>query len=74
MERLPENLDLPHLDKTRFSTGTLFDATDETAYWQARTPGERLLALEIMRRVLYGYDPSSLRLQRFFEIAERTPG
>ena len=42
---------------------------DDLAYWQSRTPEERISAVEILRRQYYG---SSERLQRFSRIVERT--
>ncbi len=62
------------MDKTVFSVASVFDAPDEKKYWLAKTPYERLQALELMRQVIYGYKPSSARLQRFFEVAELKAG
>jgi hypothetical protein len=59
------------LDKTVFSVASLTDESDEKQYWLAKSPYERLRALELMRQIAYGYDPSTERLQRVFEIAER---
>ncbi len=42
-------------------------------YWRARTPDERLAALELSRQIAYGYDPAARRLSRFFEVVEFTP-
>ncbi|WP_448602587.1 hypothetical protein [Thermoleptolyngbya sp.] len=58
------------VDKTAFSVVSLFDESDETHYWRSKTPHERLQAIEQMRQVIYGYEPSTVRFQRFFEIAE----
>ncbi len=58
------------VDRTVISYGTLEDEGDERAYWHARTPDERLEALELMRQILYGYDPATERLQRVLEYAE----
>ena len=60
------------MDKTVFSVGSLFDPSDEKAYWLSKTPEERLEALEIMRQIAYGYDPDTERLQRVLEIAQLT--
>ena len=57
------------LDKRAFSVASLEDADDEAAYWQTRTPEERLRALELIRQALYGYTGTSARLQRILEIA-----
>jgi len=59
------------LDKTAFSVASLTDESDEKQYWLTKSPYERLRALELMRQIIYGYDPSTERLQRFFEVAER---
>jgi hypothetical protein len=63
----------PRLDKTIFSVVSLEEADqDEVVFWLSKTPYERLDALETLRQIFYGYDPTTIRLQRFFEIAERT--
>lgn len=57
------------LDRTALSIGNL-DDDNTRAYWAARTPEERLAALELLRQIIYGYDPATTRLQRVLEIAE----
>jgi hypothetical protein len=52
------------VDKTAFSVASLFDESDETAYWLSKTPYERLQAVELMRQVIYGDQPASSRFQR----------
>ena len=64
------NADPFKMDKTAFSVASLHDEPDEKAYWLSKTPHERLEALELMRQVIYGYTPSSARLQRVLEFAE----
>jgi len=59
------------LDKTAFSVASLADESDEKKYWLSKSPCERLRALELMRQIAYGYDPSTERLQRFFEVTQR---
>ena len=59
------------LDKTAFLVASLTDESDEKQYWLTKSPYERLRALELMRQIIYGYDPSTERLQRFLEVAER---
>jgi hypothetical protein len=66
-------LRLVKLDKTAFSVASLTDESDEKRYWATKSPYERLRALELMRQIIYGYDPSTERLQRFFEVAQREP-
>lgn len=62
------------IDKTAFSVGSLLDPSDEKAYWLSKTPYERLQALELMRQIVYGYDPSTTRLQRVFEVVDLRKG
>ena len=66
-------LHLARLDKTAFSVASLTDESDEKQYWLTKSPYERLRALELMRQIIYGYDPSTERLQRLFEVAQREP-
>jgi len=64
---------LPKLDKTAFSVSTLEqNDEDEKVYWLSKTPYERLDAVETMRQIVYGYDPTTTRLQRVFEVTQRT--
>jgi hypothetical protein len=56
------------MDKTVFAVASLTDASDEKAFWQSRSPLERLEALEFLRQVVYGYDPLTTRLQRVLEV------
>ena len=56
------------LDRAHFSVAKLHDS-DEKAYWLSKTPAERLEALELMRQMIYGYDPARTRLQRVLTIA-----
>jgi len=64
-------LHLAKLDKTAFSVASLTDESDEKQYWLTKSPYERLRALELMRQIIYRYDPSTERLQRIFEVTER---
>ena len=66
MEKL---IDEYRLDKSHFSVTELGDESDDIAYWHSRTPEERLRAMELMRQINYGYDPTE-RLQRVLEFAE----
>ncbi len=59
------------IDKTAFSIADLQDADDEKDYWLARSPHERLRAMEQIRQILYGYNPATTRLQRVLSIIER---
>jgi hypothetical protein len=66
-------LDSVKIDRKAFSVGSLLEPSDEKAYWLSKTPQERLQAAELMRQMVYGYDPVATRLQRVLEIAQREP-
>lgn len=65
-------LDSVKVKKNALTVTSLFEESDEKSYWLSKTPFERLAAVEFMRQVIYGYDPSTTRLQRVFEITQRT--
>ena len=64
---LPANL---KIDRKVFSVASLNDASDEKAYWLARSPYERQIQVKILRRINYGAGATA-RLQRVLEITER---
>ena len=64
-------LAFPKLDKTAIQITSLTDSSGEKEYWLTKSPAERLEALETMRQIIYGYDPLTTRLQRFFEVTKR---
>lgn len=62
---------LNKMDKSYIKIDKLASKDNEAReYWLSKTPEERFLALENLRRRLYNYD-STRRLQRFFEIVKR---
>jgi hypothetical protein len=65
-------IDTLRIDRNTFSVTSLFDESDEKAYWLSKTPHERLEAMELMRQINYGYDSTTARIQRILEIAELT--
>ena len=69
-------IDTFRVDKEVLSVLSSFEeaAEDDKAYWHSKSPQERLEALELMRQINYGYDPTTERLQRVLEVAEFTPG
>ncbi len=71
--KFPNALSAVRMDKTTFSVVSLTDAPDDRKFWFSKTPQERLEALELLRQLNYGYDPTTARLQRVFEVVER-PG
>jgi hypothetical protein len=64
------SLDDVKLDRSAFEITALGDETSDREYWRAKSPEERMQALELMRQMIYGYDPATTRLQRVFEIVE----
>jgi len=64
----------PRLDRGAFSVRGLHEEDDEKQYWAQKTPQERLEVLELMRQILYGYDPATTRLQRILTVTQRTSG
>ncbi|MGA2112230.1 MAG: hypothetical protein ABSG98_08795 [Anaerolineales bacterium] len=59
----------PPLDRSVFSVVSLHDRSDDLEFWLVRSHEDRLGAIEVSRRMVYGYDWSSARLQRVLEIA-----
>ena len=45
-------------------------ASDDTAYWRDRDYIERMETMEFLRKVMFGHDRVSERLQRILTIAE----
>ena len=63
---------LQKLDRSIVTIGTLDqDPLEETRFWLSKPPEERLMALELLRMRLAGYDNTVPRLQRFFTVTER---
>ncbi len=64
---------VPNLDRNAFSVITLAEQDEvDKRYWKSKTPHERLEAIELTRQMRYGYDPTTLRLQRVLEVTRRT--
>ena len=60
------------IDKSVLSVVSPSEESDDKEYWHAKTPQERLAAVELMRQINYGYDPTTIRLQRVLEVAQLT--
>jgi hypothetical protein len=69
-----DKLGFPKIQKDAFTVASLFDEPDDKSYWLSKTPYERLEAVELMRQIIYGYNPSATRLQRVLEITQRSSG
>jgi hypothetical protein len=61
---------LPSLNKKIVTVFSLDDIEEEKKYWFSKSPLERIEAIEINRRMIYGQDRVTSRLQRFLETAE----
>jgi hypothetical protein len=44
--------------------------SDDTAYWHGQSYTERIETIEFMRKVMFGHDRVSERLQRILTVAE----
>jgi uncharacterized membrane protein len=64
----------PSVDRTAFSVAHLSEEGDERVYWASKPHWERILAVEVSRRAVYDYDPSSTRLQRVLEVTQLSRG
>ena len=62
--------EIPRLDKKEVRVTSLDDIKEEREYWFSKTPYERIEAVEVNRRMVYGQDRVTSRLQRFFETAD----
>jgi hypothetical protein len=58
------------MNKNIFSVVTDFSEVNDMEYWFSLSPVERLEAIELMRQIIYGCDPSYDRLQRVFTVAK----
>ena len=66
-----DDFDFPKLRRDVFKVTSLFDRSDDKEYWLSKTPEERLEAVELMRQMIYGYDPTTARLDKsFLEIVQ----
>jgi hypothetical protein len=66
-------LEALRMDKTAFSVISLKDSGNDKEFWRNQSPAARLQALELMRQVMYGYDPISDRVERVLSVIERAP-
>lgn len=58
------------MDRSAFEIASIDEHESERQYWRAKSAQERMQALELMRQIIYGYDPATTRLQRVFEVVE----
>ena len=58
------------IDRKAISFSTLANDENDLSSWLSKTAIERLQAVELLRILMFGYDPATERLQRVFETAE----
>ncbi|MBI2000203.1 MAG: hypothetical protein HYT85_09565 [candidate division NC10 bacterium] len=63
-------MDRLKLDKTTLTVASLTDQPDDKAYWHARSPYDRVRAVEVLRQLNYGHSQSTARLQRVLEVTQ----
>ena len=56
------------IDRKYFKITSLHKEEDDI-FWKHKTHQERIAGLEELRRIIFGYDPSTERLQRILTIA-----
>lgn len=61
---------MPRLDKTEISVASFDDIEAERQFWFSKSVVERVNAIEFQRRMVYGINRTTSRLQRFLETAE----
>lgn len=61
-------------NRTAFSVCDLADQDNDLEYWLSRTPQERLTAVEFLRQMTYGYDPTTARIDRVLEVVDLAQG
>ena len=62
----------PKLDRSSLVARNIEDGSGDVEYWREQTPQARFRAVEMLRRLNYGEDATSGRLQRLLEVAEAT--
>jgi len=63
---------MPKLDKRIIAVSSLDDTDEEKKYWLSKDAQDRINAIELNRRMVYGQDRVTSRLQRFLETSELT--
>jgi hypothetical protein len=63
-------MDMPEFDKTVVDVVDLGDDSGDKEYWWSLTPDERWAIVEHLRRLNYGYDPDTTRMERVLEIVD----
>ena len=64
---------LPRLDKSKLLVTSLYETEGEKSFWLSKGAKARLEAVELNRRMVYGHDRVTSRLQRVLETLEHLP-
>lgn len=62
--------ELSKVDRKAISFSTIDDNRSDVHYLWSKTAVERLQSVELLRNLMFGYNPTTERLQRVFETAE----
>jgi hypothetical protein len=68
---MAKKLDKWRVDRSVISVVDFRDEPDDLEYWLSKTPLERWEAAEKIRQIVYGYDPSTARLERVIEVIQQ---
>jgi hypothetical protein len=58
------------LDRSVITVTDFDNPPDDVAYWRTRPIEERLEAVEFLRQMNYGYDPTTAKIQRVLRVVE----
>jgi hypothetical protein len=73
MNEKPIDRDSPESESDNYPIPIFADAEEERRYWHSRTPAERLIHVERLRRIKYG--PAALeRMARVLEVVRLEDG
>ena len=58
------------IDRSVVVVGSMYDQSNDRAFWLSKTPDERMEAIQYLREIAYGHDAATARLARVLEVAE----
>ena len=61
---------MPKLDKSVLTVAPLAQSDDQKNYWLKRSHAERMNAIEINRRLIYGKDRATSRIEKTIEVLD----
>jgi hypothetical protein len=63
-----DRVNFPKLQRTAFAVASVLEPSDEKLYSLSKTPYGRIEAVELMRQIIYGYDPSAPDFKEFLRL------